>query len=148
MFCWYRNNRACASPTLQQCPGAPQTTAAATATSTKPKYTPPYGQGNGGLNCVEIGYCSRASRSKTATTITVNGTPTVISVAVGLPTGETVPDPFAPPLEGFGGGLTFTSLPGAGPVDSTPSETPGPRVRVRDGVVEELRREEGRFEGM
>jgi hypothetical protein len=147
MFCWYRNNRQCASPSLKQCPGAPQTVAVtATATSTKPKYTPPYGQGNGGLNCVEIGYCSRASRSKTATTITVNGTPTVISVGVGLPTGDTAPDPFAPPITDVPG-IQFTSLPGAAPIDSTPQQTPAPpRVKARD--VKEMKANEGRWMGM
>lgn len=87
MFCWYRNNKACASPSLAVCNGKPAVTASNASSASSPKYTPPY-QGNGGLNCVEIGYCSRPTKAKTSMTVTVSGVATVITVAVGLPTPE------------------------------------------------------------
>jgi hypothetical protein len=97
---------------------------------------------------VEIGYCSRPSRSKTAMTITVNGTPSVISVQVGLPgsdfdplalTGAPGPTPSEAPI-------IFTPIPGAeGPIDSTPQQTPGPRVKVK--AFKEKRLNEGRWLG-
>ncbi|KAE9974288.1 hypothetical protein EG328_003933 [Venturia inaequalis] len=147
MFCWYRNNRQCASPIPKQCPGAPETAAPPAPTApTQPKYVPPYGQGQGGLNCVEIGYCSRATRSKTSTTIMVNGTATVITVTVGLPTGDTAPDPFAPPAPAADG-ISFTQLPAAGAVDSTPQMTPPPMVRKKERDVRKAKANERRWSG-
>lgn len=76
----------------------------------------------------------------------VNGTATVISVAVGLPTGDTAPDPFAPPVPAADG-IQFTQLPGAGPIDSTPQMTPPPRVKNKERDVEEVRKNERRWAG-
>ncbi|TID20699.1 putative sterigmatocystin biosynthesis monooxygenase [Venturia nashicola] len=130
LFCWYRNNRQCASPVPKPCPGLPPPPAPTDPTDpSEPKYTPPNGPGAGGLNCVEMGYCSEATKSKSSTTIMVNGTATVIDVPVGLPTGDTVADPFAPPAP-VAHGISFAQLPRAGPVDPPPQMTPPPRMRV------------------
>ncbi|KAF2416691.1 hypothetical protein EJ08DRAFT_666605 [Tothia fuscella] len=126
LFCWKRNGRACASPILPQC-GPEPTTAAPTISSPPPStYTPPY-QGLGGLNCVEIGYCSRPKKERTSMTVTVNGVPTVITVPVGLPTPELSdllpPNPNAPPRTPAPGA---TGQPAETPIIFTPITGPGP----------------------
>lgn len=78
----------------------------------------------------------------------VNGTATVISVAVGLPTGDTAPDPFAPQAPAADG-ISFTQLPGAAPIDTTPQMTPPPRVvrKRKERDVEEVKSMEKKWYG-
>jgi len=139
LFCWYRNNRACASPVLQVCGGKGGTVVPnATATPAR-TYTPPY-QGNGGLNCVEIGYCSRPSKSKTSMTVTISGTESVITVPVGLPTPDLqLTDLLPPPPTGAAqpiqteAPIVFTPIP-----EAAPATTPPPRMK-REHLLNEGR---------
>jgi len=152
LFCWYRNSRACASPALRSC-GAKGTGGAPSpaATPTTTKYTPPYGQGAGGLNCVEIGYCSRPSKAKTTMSVTVSGTATVITVPVGLPTpdlfdplatilGPTPAPSSAPAPTSPEAPIVFTPLGAADPAATSP---PMPRERA----LKEKRINENRWMG-
>ncbi|KAF2398711.1 hypothetical protein EJ06DRAFT_564140 [Trichodelitschia bisporula] len=114
IFCYRRAG--CPFPAPPNCEGA---VLASNGTSTltappRPKYTPPY-EGNGGLNCVEIGYCSRPTRSKTTMVVTLNDTTTVITVPVGLPTLEAAD--LLPPVSSvvttaMEAPVIFTPLPG------------------------------------
>jgi hypothetical protein len=95
LFCWKRNPQGlCPSPTPRACNEdgtfhPPSVTSAGTALPTS-LFTPKY-KGASGLNCVEIGYCYRPSRSMTTITVTLENGTTVITVPVGLPTQENLP---------------------------------------------------------
>jgi len=99
LFCWKRNpHGACPSPIPHDCNedgtlnSATQTSVGAPASTFTPK-----NKGEGNLNCVEIGYCYRPTRSMTTVTVSGENGTTVITVPVGLPSQEVLPSTTSTP---------------------------------------------------
>jgi len=93
LFCWRRNPQGlCPSPKPDDCgdSSGPKATIASTLATSTSLFSAPY-RGESGLNCVEIGYCSRPPRGKTSITITLANGTAIITVPMGLPTQETTP---------------------------------------------------------
>jgi len=97
LFCWKRNPHGlCPSPVPQECNEDGTLNSVAQTALPASTFTPK-NKGEGNLNCVEIGYCYRPTRSMTTVTVTGENGTAVITVPVGLPSQEPVPTTSATP---------------------------------------------------